>query len=113
MRLRNVILLLAPVLVFSMAAKAQEESVPANDVFGFLGMSRSPELAGMAGAGSALTSRTVAFSAFDNPAVLPASVGKVDASVAYGHTTSNNICGGVAARLGGGFAVSLAVVDQI
>ena len=111
MKLRNLILA-ASALMLSLAAKAQE-SVPANEALGFLGIPRNEVQAGMAGAGSALTSGSAALSAFDNPAVLPLAVGKADATVIYSHTLSNNAGGGAAVRFGKGFAVSAAVLDQI
>lgn len=60
-----------------------------------------------------MTSSSAALSTFDNPAVLPIAVGKVDVTALYSHTLSNNVGGGVALRLGPGFAVSAAIVDQI
>ena len=110
MKVRHIILA-AMVLSLSWTVKAQE-SIPANEAFDFLGFPRSVALSGMAGAGSAMTSSPAALSAFGNPAVLPVAVGKVDAGVIYSHTRSNNVGGGVAVRLGKGFAISAAVVDQ-
>ena len=111
MKVRHIILA-AMVLSLSWTVKAQE-SIPANEAFDFLGFPRSVALSGMAGAGSAMTSSPAALSAFGNPAVLPVAVGKVDAGVIYSHTRSNNVGGGVAVRLGKGFAISAAVVDQL
>ena len=111
MKVRHIILA-AMVLSLSWTVKAQE-SIPANEAFDFLGFPRSVALSGMAGAGSAMTSSPAALSAFGNPAVLPVSVGKVDAGIIYSHTRSNNVGGGVAVRLGKGFAISAAVVDQL
>ncbi|MBR4735361.1 MAG: hypothetical protein IK052_04645 [Bacteroidales bacterium] len=111
MKVRHIILS-ALALALSWTVMAQEESIPANEAMDFLGFPRGAAISGMAGAGSALTSGTAAFSAFDNPAVLPVAVGKIDAGVLYSHTLSNNAGGGVALRLGPGFAVSAAVVDQ-
>ena len=111
MKVRHIILA-AMVLSLSWTVKAQE-SIPANEAFDFLGFPRSVALSGMAGAGSAMTSSPAALSAFGNPAVLPVAVGKVDAGVIYSHTRSNNVGVGVAVRLGKGFAISAAVVDQL
>lgn len=111
MNLGKIILAVTSALMLSLAAKAQE-SVPANEAFGFLGFTRSAVSSGMAGAGSTLTSGSAALSTFDNPAVLPVAVGKIDAGVVYSHTLSNNVGGGLALRLGPGFAISAAVVDQ-
>ena len=111
MKVRHIILA-AMVLSLSWTVKAQE-SIPANEAFDFLGFPRSVALSGMAGAGSAMTSSPAALSTFGNPAVLPVAVGKVDAGVIYSHTRSNNVGGGVAVRLGKGFAISAAVVDQL
>lgn len=99
-------------LMLSLTVKAQE-SVPATEAFQFLGFPRSIVSTGMAGAGSAMTSSCAALSAFENPAVLPVSVGKVDVSAVYSHAISNNFGGGVAVRIGKGFALSAAVIDQI
>ena len=111
MKVRHIILA-AIALTLSQAVNAQE-SVPANEAFDFLGFSRSVAVSGMAGAGSAMTSSPATFAAFDNPAVLPVAVGKIDVGALYSHTLSNNVGGGVAVRLGKGFAISAAVVDQI
>ena len=112
MNLGKFISAVALALMLPVASKAQE-SVPANEAFGFMGFPRSAVSSGMAGAGCALTSGSAALATFDNPAVLPVAVGKIDAGVVYSHTLSNNLGGGVALRLGKGFAVSAAVLDQI
>ena len=111
MKVRHIILA-AIALSISWTVNAQE-SVPANEAFDFLGFSRGVAQSGMAGAGSAMTSSPAVLSTFGNPAVLPVAVGKVDAGVIYSHSLSNNIGGGVAVRLGKGFAISAAVVDQL
>ena len=111
MKVRHIILA-AIALSLSWNVGAQE-SVPANEAFDFLGFPRSADASGMAGAGSAMTSSPAVLSTFGNPAVLPVAVGKVDAGVIYSHTLSNNVGGGIAVRLGKGFAISAAVVDQI
>ena len=111
MKVRHIILA-ALVLSLSWTMKAQE-SVPANEALDFLGFARDAAQSGMAGAGSSLTSSPAALSTLSNPAVLPVAVGKADAAVVYSHTHSNNVGGGVAVRLGKGFAVSAAVIDQI
>lgn len=105
------LILIASAMMLPAALKAQE-SVPANEAFGFLGFPGSAVSACMAGAGSAITSRPSAMAAFDNPAILPVSSGKIDVSVAYDHTLSNNAGAGVAVRLGKGFTVSAAVLDR-
>ena len=110
MKVRHIILA-AIALSLSWNVGAQE-SVPANEAFDFLGFPRSADASGMAGAGSAMTSSPAVLSTFGNPAVLPVAVGKVDAGVIYSHTLSNNVGGGIALRLGKGFAISAAVVDQ-
>lgn len=111
MKVRHIIFA-AIALSVSWTVNAQE-SVPANEAFDFLGFPRGIAQSGMAGAGSAMTSGPAVLSTFGNPAVLPVAVGKVDAGVIYSHSLSNNIGGGVAVRLGKGFAISAAVVDQI
>ena len=111
MKVRHIILA-AIALSLSWNVGAQE-SVPANEAFDFLGFPRGADASGMAGAGSAMTSSPAVLSTFGNPAVLPVAVGKVDAGVIYSHTLSNNVGGGIAVRLGKGFAISAAVVDQI
>lgn len=110
MKVRHIILA-AIALSLSWTVRAQE-SVPANEAFDFLGFPRGAVASGMAGAGSAMTSSPAVLSTFGNPAVLPVAVGKVDAGVIYSHTLSNNVGGGIAVRLGKGFAISAAVVDQ-
>ncbi|MBQ7273408.1 MAG: hypothetical protein IJR12_07330 [Bacteroidales bacterium] len=110
MKVRHIILA-AIALSLSWNVGAQE-SVPANEAFDFLGFPRGAVASGMAGAGSAMTSSPAGLSTFGNPAVLPVAVGKVDAGVIYSHTLSNNVGGGIAVRLGKGFAISAAVVDQ-
>ena len=111
MKVRHIILA-AIAISISWTVMAQE-SVPANEAMDFLGFPRCADASGMAGAGSAMTSGPAVLSTFSNPAVLPVAVGKVDAGVIYSHTLSNNVGGGVAVRLGKGFAISAAVVDQI
>ena len=100
------------VLSLSWTVRAQE-SVPANEALDFVGFPGGVPRSGMAGAGSAMTCSSAALSTFDNPAVLPVAVGKVDAAIIYSHTLSNNIGGGVAVRTGKGFAVSAAVTGRI
>lgn len=107
-------------LLLSWTAKAQE-SVPSNAVFEFLTLPRTVSTTGMAGAGSTLSSASAAFSAFDNPTVLPFTTGRyVDAAVSYGrwapasqNTLSNNFGGGVAYRVGRYFAISAGMVQQV
>jgi len=110
MKLRHIILASAALLL-SWTAKSQE-SVPATEVFQFLSFPRSIASTGMAGAGSSMTSRSAALSAFENPAILPFAPGKMDVTAAYSHTLSNNFGGGVAVRIGKGFALTASVFDQ-
>ena len=117
MKFRPVILI-ASALLLSWPLKAQE-SLPANEVFEFLAFSRGVARTGMAGAGSSLLSESTAMATFDNPAVLPFALKHVDAAVIGGiqapanvNTRSTNLGGGVSVRLGKGFAVSAAVLNQ-
>lgn len=117
MKIRHSILL-ASALLLSWSLKAQEQ-LPANEVFEFLSFPRGVAQTGMAGAGKSLLSESTALAAFDNPAVLPFALNHVDATVLYGrwapaqtNTLSNNLGGGVSVRLGKGFAVSAAVINQ-
>ena len=117
MKIRHCILL-ASALLLTWSLKAQEQ-LPANEVFEFLSFPRGVAQTGMAGAGKTLLSESTALAAFDNPAVLPFALNHVDATVVYGrwapahpNTLTNNLGGGVSARLGKGFAVSAAVINQ-
>lgn len=117
MKVRSFILI-ASALLLSWSVRAQE-SVPANEVFEFLSFPRGVARTGMAGAGSTLLSESAALAMFDNPAVLPFALKHVDAAAIYGrwapantNTVSNNLGGGVSVRLGKGFAVSAAVLNQ-
>jgi len=111
-------ILIASALFLSWSLQAQE-SIPANEVFEFLSFPRGGARTGMAGAGSSLLSESTALATFDNPAVLPFALKHVDATAVYSrwapanaNTLSNNIGGGVSVRLGKGFAVSAAVLNQ-
>lgn len=117
MKIRHYILLTSALLM-SWTAIAQEK-VPANEVFEFLSFPRGVARTGMAGAGSTVLSESAAFAMFDNPAVLPFAVNRVDVSTMYGRwapasngTVSNNLGAGASVRLGKGFAVSAAILNQ-
>lgn len=109
---------MASALLLSWTLNAQE-SVPANEVFDFLSLPRGVARTGMAGAGSTLLSESSALATFDNPAVLPFALKHVDVAAVYGrwapanaNTLSNNLGGGASVRLGKGFALSAAVINQ-
>lgn len=117
MRLRQCILLICA-LSLSLPVKAQEQ-LPANEVFDFLSFTRGVAQMGMAGAGKTLLSESAALAAFDNPAVLPFALHRVDASLLYSrwapaqpNTLSNHLGGGVSVRLGKGLALSAAAIHQ-
>lgn len=117
MKIRTFILL-ASALLLSWPMKAQE-SVPANEVFEFLSFPRGLAQTGMAGAGSTMLSESAAMASFSNPAVLAFALKHLDAAAVYGrwapaqtNSLSNNFGGGLSVRLGKGFALSAAVMNQ-
>ncbi len=117
MKIRHSILLVSALLL-SGVLKAQE-TLPSNEIFEFLSFPRGIAQSGMAGAGKTLLSESSALAAFDNPAVLPFALKRVDATVSYGrwapaqdNTRTNNLGAGVSVRLGKAFAVSASILNQ-
>lgn len=114
---RRLLHILLPALLLSVGAGAQEVA-PVSESLTFLAQPRSAHSLGMAGAGNASPNASAAFAAFGNPAILPS--GKLDASLSYARwapgsslSLSNQMDGGVAVRLGKGFALSGAAVYQM
>lgn len=99
-------LLLHTVLFFGTLTSAwAQEVVEANEAFGLLRLPRDPAVAGMAGGGSSVLTRSAAFATFDNPAIMPFAISKVDAAVSYGLLTptfskSQSLAAGAAVKLG-------------
>ena len=107
-----------PFLLLCLSAAAEDKPATGN-AMDFLGMPRGTARSAMAGAGSASVSASAAFSAFDNPSILPFATGKVDASFSYGRWApstpgclSDNLGVGIAFKPLRALALSVAVVNQ-
>lgn len=98
-------LLMTFLLVGTWTTAWTQEAVKANEAFGLLRISRDPAVAGMAGGGYSVVSRSAAFATFDNPAIMTFALSKVDVAVSYGMLTPSfskamGLSGGAAVKLG-------------
>ncbi|MBR5403468.1 MAG: hypothetical protein IK113_04525 [Bacteroidales bacterium] len=116
--MRRAFLFFSTLLIW--VGSAAQEVVPANTVFDILARPVALESAGMAGAGSAVSSFSGAFASFSNPAVLPFAVKKMDAAVSYGLwapafslSKGNNFSGAVAFRASESFVLNAGAAFQL
>ena len=94
------------------SAALAQENVPVSEALQLLSQPRSADVSGMAGAGSASVASSAAMAVFDNPARLVFAPRRMDAAVSYNLWAPGNdatkvsyMGGGVAVKLGKGFAV--------